>query len=130
MLDSYTVPMERHGRAKFNARHSPDRCEFYNSDELRRAGHIQWSPANLRDKEMLGVFHTIRTIDEMYALVSQPITREVLEESMEAATTLLRMNMHFDAWTSMEVSDGVQNRLGFFFRRREDALMFKMVWPS
>jgi hypothetical protein len=130
VLIAHTVPMERKGRLPFEARHTPDRVEFYNSDEFRRAGHVPWSPATSRDVSIMGVFHMLRTHDELYAMVSRPVSQKVLSESLEAATTILRMNMRFDAWTSMEVSDGYERRLGFFFRQAQDALMFKMVWPS
>lgn len=131
MLDSHIIAWERSDRLRFSARHTPDRGEFYNSDEFRRHGHVQWSPASYREADIIGVFHTLRAIEQIYAHTThKPKSEKVLADSLTAACAILRMNMRFDAWTSMEVSDGYETRIGFFFRRAEDALMFKMVWPS
>jgi len=130
MLDSHTITRERDSRLRFNARHTPDRCEFYNADEFRRHGHVEWSPATYRDTDIMGVFYTLRAIEQIYAHTTQPKSEKVLADSLTAASMILRMNMRFDAWTSLEVSDGYERKIGFFFRRAEDALMFKMVWPS
>lgn len=124
MLTFHAVSIERKHRLVFA------RTEWFNSDNFRSTGHRRWEPSSLEQNVFLSLFSLLRSVDEVYALITEPFTAGIAYDSMRAVTMLLRMNAHFAPWTSMIVDEDVVAKLGFFFQRKEDAVMFQMVWPS
>jgi hypothetical protein len=126
-VDTHVIGRDRSERLPFEARYSLARQEWYNSQEIYRTGHVEWSPIGM-ERSLLGLFNKLHTLGKLYVLVSTPIDDRLKSKSLDAIQTVLRMNARFEAWTSMSISDDIQPRVAFFFRKAEDATLFQMMW--
>jgi hypothetical protein len=105
--------------------------EWYNHDEFRHTGHVEWDIPSGREN-IISVFKLLRSTDKIYAL-SEYLDSGGVDKSLNAAEAILSMNCHFDVWSSaigstIREKHGYENCAIFFFRKQEDAAMFRMLW--
>lgn len=129
-METYTVDVrERSERARFESRYSIRSVGWYGEDEARSLGYVRWSPAHGRDRSLLGVSYTLRTIDNLYILVTPRLDSKGIQQTSDILDRLRVMNIKFGAWVGLEVEDVHYDiRAMFAFRYKKDAAMYRLVW--
>ncbi len=98
--------------------------EWYNNEDFVELGHVEFDVFFPKNGKLKGPIFPLISGD-----VNDPsINPSVAEQSLQTAYNLFQNNVKFSRWTSCRVrkrGDGT-TYVGFFFTRKEDAVLFKL----
>lgn len=135
-MQAFTIERDRRSRARFDSDFQITPRSWF-SYAVTGVGHWPWSEAKsaLRSNRHLlvsDVTHFLKCIDEVHALVTDSLADPTPTKLAATIDRMHDMGMSFEAWTSMTVTnfDTGRPHVALFFRRLEDAAMFRMIYED